>query len=343
MPIAHIFSFLTYPKKGLPDEAPPTGASIALADSKLCKMLGSIFDASGTDCSIPIMFASEGGAQANAVRSELIELFRAPTMASAAPLANRLQQATMKSSGMGLLFICVGPAGPAGLPNRAVISRFPADEGIVAERSENELNVSFVEQVFLKNSHSYKAATYLSEGRRNELWKGHAVDRQINSGSKSIANYWVVEFLKSDFTTTAATGTRRLALAFKAAIDSTSDPAVKTELASAVNLAGNLRDNAMSINGFCAALNLSDNTSSAVMAAVVPARLAEETFRFDKTEFAKHIAYKQVELDNGAVLSAPLEKFDECFETSQAADAPEDALTYATTGKVVDERFKRSK
>jgi hypothetical protein len=83
---------------------------------------------------------------------------------------------------MGLLFICIGEESGK---SRVVISRFPADEGVVAERSSDKLTVAFVEQVFLKSSHSYKAATYVSSGRPADLWAGHVIDKQINHGSKS--------------------------------------------------------------------------------------------------------------------------------------------------------------
>ena len=76
-----------------------------------------------------------------------------------------------------------------------------------------------------------------------------------------------------------------------------------------------------------------------VIAGTNPSRLANEKFKFDHSEFGKHIAYKQIELDNGAVLTAPVEKFEECFKTTKK----QDAHTFSTTGTIVDERLRTTK
>lgn len=340
MPISKIFSFLTYPRKNRPDETAVSGTSITPDDGKLSKMLTDIFEAAPRECSIPVMFTSDD-AQSNPVRTELLAFLKKPSVSTATPLASRLQLATMGTSGMGLLFICTGPEGHH---TRVVLSRFPADEGVVAERSSNKLTVAFVEQVFLKSSHSYKAVTYVSDGKVHELWKGQAIDKQINHGSKSMADYWIIDFLKSDFATTAATGTKRLAEALKAATTSTSDVDVKKEITAAVHLAANMPNRALTIAEFCDSFNFSQKTKDAVAANVRPARLVNEKFKFDNTEFTKHIAYRQVELDNGAVLTAPADKFDECFKSSKLRRMQsQEPQTFSTTGVVVDERLKKTK
>lgn len=336
MPIEKIYSFLTYPKKNKAEEDVPSGTSIPPDDGKLCKMLSDIFDNAADQCNIPVMFTSEDKVQANAVRTELQAIFKKPSVSAAAPLAERLQKATSGTSGMGLLFICIGPDSQG---TRVVISRFPADEGVVAERTSNNLTVSFVEQVFLKSSHSFKAATYVSTGKANELWTGHAVDKQINHGSKAMADYWIIDFLLSDMATTGATGTKRLALALKATMTSTSDVNVKREITSAVHLAANIPNKAFTINEFCDSFHFSAQTKNAIAAKVNPSRLVNEKFKFDHSEFGKHIAYKQVELDNGAVLTAPVEKFEACFKSTKK----QDEHTFSTTGTIVDERLRTTK
>lgn len=336
MPINAIFSFLTYPKRHQADNAPVSGTAIPLTDDKLCKMLRDIFDTASSDCPIPIMFTSNGDKQENPVRNELLALLTKPDVATASPLATRLQNATSGTSGMGLLFICLGLDGEH---TRIVISRFPADEGVVAERSVNKLTVSFVEQVFLKSSFSYKAATYVTNGKANQLWSGYVVDKQINHGSKAVADYWIVDFLHSEFSTTAAAGTKRLAQALRAVMASTSDLDIKREITSAVQLAGNLPRKAMTIADFCESFNLGEGTKRAIVAKVNPPRLVHEKFRFDTEEFARHIAYKQIELSNGAVLTAPADRFDECFRETKRREEH----TFTTTGVIVDERLRKSK
>jgi hypothetical protein len=341
MPIQAIYSFLTYPKRSHPEDPLAPGVQIPIeADNKLLRMLDGLFQRASQDCVVPIMFRADAGNQLNPVRGELLALLAAPSVESAAPLALRLQRSTAGTSGMGLLFICLGrDAGAREAETRVLVSRFPADEGVVAERSEAALTVQFVEQVFLKSAYSYKAATFVADGRPDQLWKGNIVDRQINHGSKAVADYWIVDFLVAEFATTAAAGTKRLAAALREAIGTTTSVAIKQEIAAAAQLAGNIPNRAMTIAGFCERFNFSDETKAAVVACIRPPRLVNDRFRFDAGEFARHLAYKQVELDNGAILTAPADRFDEVFERTRRRQQE----TFATTGAVVDQRLRKTK
>lgn len=340
MPIQAIYSFLTYPKRGQPEDPLAPGAQIPVqADNKVVRMLEALFLRTLQDCVIPIMFRSAAADQSNPVRTELLALLANPSVESAAPLALRLQQATSGTSGMGLMFICLGEDDVGGGETRVLLSRFPADEGVVAERTDEALTVQFVEQVFLKSAHSYKAATFIADGRPDQLWKGHIVDRQLNHGSKAVADYWIVEFLVAEFTTTAAAGTKRLAVALRDAISSTTDVLIKQQIAAAAQLAGNIPNRAMTITDFCQRFNFSNETTAAVVACIRPPRLVNDRFRFDASEFGRHLAYKQVELDNGAILTAPANRFDEVFERAQR----QQQVIFSTTGTVVDQRLKKAK
>jgi len=341
MPIQAIYSFLTYPKRSQPDDPLAPGVQIPIGgDNKLVRMLDGLFLRAAEDCIVPIMFRSDTKDQMNPVREELQALLATPSVESAAPLALRLQRSTAGTSGMGLMFICIGTeTGAAAGENRILISRFPADEGVVAERSDATLTVQFVEQVFLKSAYSYKAATFVADGRVDQLWKGSIVDRQLNHGSKAVADYWIVDFLAAEFATTAAAGTKRLAAALREAISSTTKVAIKQEIAAAAQLAGNIPNRAMTVAGFCERFNFSDETKAAVVACIRPPRLANDRFRFDAGEFARHLAYKQVELDNGALLTAPADRFDAVFEHTQRRGRD----TFSTSGTVVDQRLRKTK
>ncbi|XLV71380.1 hypothetical protein ACKZDW_17775 [Ralstonia syzygii subsp. celebesensis] len=148
-----------------------------------------------------------------------------------------------------------------------------------------------------------------------------------------------MHFLRSELTTTAAEGTRRLAMAMKEASRSTKDLQVRGEIVAAARLAGNLPANAMTIDQFCDQFAMSQGAKYAVKAAVKPARLITESFRFDAEEFIRHVPYKQVELDNGATLSAPTDKFEEVFHPQMVGDAH----AYSTQGEIVDEKLRSSR
>lgn len=83
---------------------------------------------------------------------------------------------------------------------------------------------------------------------------------------------------------------------------------------------------------------MSKATKDAIASVLNPVLLADK-FKFDRDEFARHVSYKQIELDNGAVLSAPVDQFEQCFEETKK----QGRVTYTTTGHIVDERLKKLK
>jgi hypothetical protein len=51
-----------------------------------------------------------------------------------------------------------------------------------------------------------------------------------------------------------------------------------------------------------------------------------------------------VELDNGALLTAPAERFEECFTAVKRRDPEKPgSQTFSTTGVIVDQRLRTSK
>jgi hypothetical protein len=163
MAIKAILSFLTYAGKNNDDVSEASGTVIPLDAGKLCRMLTSAYEKAESECNIPISFIGDGGRQENEIRNLILKLIKQPKVSVALPLAKKLQLATSGTSGLGLLFICVGNMNGQ---SKIVISRFPAEEGVVAERTSDKLSVQFVDQVFLKSAYSYKAVLYKGKGLR---------------------------------------------------------------------------------------------------------------------------------------------------------------------------------
>ena len=72
MALESIFSFLTYPKKGKPEDKAAAGVAISLNSGKLYKMLRDIFDEAAEACDVQVMFTSPGEKQCNEVRNDLL-------------------------------------------------------------------------------------------------------------------------------------------------------------------------------------------------------------------------------------------------------------------------------
>lgn len=336
--ITHIYSFLVHDAKGL-EAQPQIGGTRVSLSGRLFQMLSDMFDRSNLECDIAIAFRPADGKQENLCRSEFINLVKKPEIAAARVMAKRLQSVTTKRSGLGLLFIIVGKTGRR---NRVHISRFPADVGILAEENADELRVEFLEKVFMKNAYAYKAATYEGTTSDGDFWDGRAVDKQINSKDVSISTYWISDFLISDFKTTAASGTRRLALALRKAIDTTEDVSLKSEITAMARLAHNMNGQSITVDNLSDRFHLSATARDHIVKQLDNPALQFERFQFSFEEFNKNLPYTSIDLDNGATLTAISSEFDKCFKQAPVEGKP-NQFEFKTRGKIVNKKFRKSR
>ena len=224
---------------------------------------------------------------------------------------------------------------------RLVISRFPADQGVIAEEQAERLSVEFVERVFMKSAKAYKSALYSSDSPERGFWDGRAVDLQI-TGPRELSDYWIREFLLSELRTTGPAGTKRLAVALRSATHETEDLGVKQDLIAAANLLRGQDGRRVSARQLVAQLGLSPAATEALQKAFPRPELMDEIFQFDRQEFEQHAPYRAVGLDNGALLIAEDARFDEIFQQEAVVNA-QGTSRYITQGRVVDEQLRKTK
>jgi hypothetical protein len=170
------------------------------------------------------------------------------------------------------------------------------------------------------------------------FWKGIATDRQAGQSGEHISDYWLKEFLNADFSETPAQGTRRLATALKDALKSNTSASVKTEIAHASSLASAVfQTKALTIEDFCKHFGLSDAAKDAVKAALPKPSLFAKKFTFDAAQFKIVAPYRTVEMNTGAILTAPNDDFEKIFEQTKSGDVVE----YKTRGKISDQRLAK--
>ena len=335
MKISRIFSSLVPPgKHGDPDApAPILGTEVAL-QGNLFKMLADIHAKSDQECNIPIRFLmAEDGSQQNDVRSELLDLLRHPSLEAANTLGARLRDVTNVKSGIGLLFFVL--AGSA--DQKVVISRFPADQGILAEAHEATLDVEFVERIFMKNQATYKAAMYHGKSLKADFWDGMVVDKQASIGHS--ASYWINDFLQSDFKTTPQAGSMRLAIALREAAKATASLDTKQQIVSGMTLVQGFDKRTITPRQLFDRFGFSDDAKDAVSAKFPNDATLDAAFALDVEEFRRHARFRSVELDTGAILTAPAERFDEAFERKTIKE-DEGLVRFTATGHVTDEKVK---
>lgn len=336
MPITHGHSFLVHPGKGLEQQPKILGTKIDLS-GKLFDMLTRLYEGADKDCDIEIAFTpDEDGRQNNPARSLLLSYLAMPGMKEGRTLAERLQGLTTRVSGLGLLFVVAGKHKER---HQLLVARFPADEGVVAAESGSDLNLDFVERVFMKSLKAYKSVMYHTTSVRAGFWNGWAVDKQINS-NRELSNYWIRGFLESDFRTTGAAGTRRLGQALRSAMATASDE-VKEELWAAARMLRNLDGERVSIDSVGERLRLSPEASNAIKDALPKPELCRERFQFTVNEYDSVVAFRSVELSTGVRVVAPNDTFERHVHTEQV-DGAENRVRLTTTGKVVGKRVGKS-
>jgi hypothetical protein len=341
MEIHSIHSFLIRPGKGAESPDDINGATVARS-GRLFEMLKPLFDGAERDCPHKIAFNSENGKQQNTCRDELIAYIKNRDIHHGREIAKRLQSVTTHRSGLGLLFLV---AGEEDGETKIVVSRFPADSGVLAEEKGKGLTVAFLERIFMKSAKSYKAAVYAGKSFANDFWRGQAADKQVNSGESVIADYWIREFLLSDFLTPGEAGTRRFAIAVRETMNRSTEPSVKQDIAAMYNFMVKMpAQTRLSANGLLDRFQVPAETQKQIKERFPKAKSFDETFTFVPDEFAKFVNMRTIELDNGALLTAPTDRFDQVFAREPVAGANDnDVVRFSTEGSIIDQRFRKVK
>jgi len=317
VPIHKIHSFLVHPSKHEEEQPEISGTQIP-PHGQLHAMLKGVFDRAHDECDIEIVFRpTEDGKQQNACRDSLVSYVQDSSVKNGRLVAARLQQVSTHRSGLGLLFLMKGTENRN---HQLVISRFPADQGVIAQEHAQQLSVEFIERVFMKSAKAYKSALYISASVERGFWEGRAIDRQI-SGPRELSDYWIREFLASELRTTGPAGTRRLAIALRTAIRDVQELGTRHELISAANLLRGQHGRVRTARQLVQQIGLSEASKTAITAAFPRPDLMDETFRFDRDEFQRHATYRAVELDNGGMLVAEDSRFATVFK-EQVSSVP---------------------
>jgi len=339
VPIKRVHSFLTHPAKHSQSANTNLRGVAVPLHGKLFELLRDLYVTTQSECDMEISFRpGEDGAQNNACRDLILGYIKSHTLSKGLLIAKRLASWTDKRSGLGLLFIIYGQESSR---HRIVISRFPTDSAILADEDNDGLTVSFLERVFLKSKHSYKAVIYEGASLSTGFWTGYAIDRQLNNLAGDYPNYWIGDFLDSELAVTPAAGTHRFANAIREAAKRAHSFDIKRELIAAATLATNLQGQRTSINELAQRFGLSNEAAEAIRNELKAPIVADEKFHFDANEFRTIVVYRSVELDNGGTMTALASSFDQVFRQELIPNSDHE-VQFSTRGKVVDQRLKRA-
>ena len=302
-------------------------------------MLVDVFERASSECDMELIFTPDPqGAQHNECRDILMAYLKEPTIQSGEAIARRLQSVTPGTAGSALLFILTGVSDLD--HHRLVISRFPAEVGVLAQESDQRLSLQFIEQIFLKNAHAYKCALFETEHLSANFASGRSIDRQARDIAV-IAGYWLNKFLQAQLKTTDVHGTQFLAKAMREAANSEDDPDVKQEIVAATILTRGMDGQTHSTESLLSSLPLTQPAAQRITSKLPRPEVAHDFFTFRREEYDKIIRYETLELDNGATLTAEHGKFMDVFQAESVDN--DGRVRYSTEGKIMQRRVRSAK
>ncbi len=338
----HLLSYLIHANKGLEEDKQisPIGSEISETD-ELGQMLLRLLNDSERECDISIIFSpSETGEKKNLMQDLILQFCEIPSLQNGLILAEKLSICTPQNSGLCLLFILLEKNDNKDAT--ILLSRFPADIGVLADSTDGGLKLAYVKQVFMKSQNRYKAVLYRGKSVADGLMFGKAIDKQVNYGSVDLAKYWIFDFLESTYKDSSGRGTRRFTQALKDAVKRCDSPEVTKELTGIALLLPRLGGKSTSISQILAQYQLSEEAQHLIIASLENPQTKDTVFLFDSQEALSTIPFKSIELDNQAIMIAPSTDFEKIFVPSDEVSVS-GKLTYTTQGKIVKEQFRARK
>ena len=338
MTLDHIHGYLVRPNSSAGGTSTVRGITVPLS-GPLYHEMTRIFSGADAECKIDIIFAPDTrGQQNNAAHDRIVQYARNPSEQSGRAIAEMLQQATPGGAGIGLLFLLKGQ--DLNKQDVLVVSRFPAEGGIIAHETSQSMTVDFVERVFRKRSTGYKSVLFKTSSLSTGFQVGRAIDRQANA-KVEIAKYWIGDFLSCELNLQGPLGSRRLGIAISEAVKNADDPDIKREIFAVATTIRNQDGRTDSGNNHLRRSGASDAAIHAIVSEMPNSDAMNEVFPFETNEFDQHVRYRIVELDNGALLAANHAEFGEVFEMQEFPN--ENRHRFSTSGTILKERYRKLK
>lgn len=290
------------------------------------------------ECDLNIIFSSSSEKQNNTTRNMIIDIITNKSIENGLPLIEWLSKNTDNKSKSGLVFILIGNDNE---DQFIIITRYPAEEGIIISDKKNNIKVEILDEVFLKNSHRYKMAFFEGQSYQGDFWKGLAVDKQVNDSSlgiREVSEYWIKDFLKCDLEMTSKRGSILVAKTFRALLGSKIDNSDKEEIVKAAISIKTLQGKKITIRNMIRDLDIDDQIAEKIIKQLPNKEVAEQVFHFDMQYFNGIFNLRVKYLNTGAIIVAPNEEFDEIFNQEKVAES---SLTrYTTEGYTTNETIR---
>lgn len=306
MELVRIHAYEVTPQRLLALATPSRGGAFS-PDAAFRKSLDEFLDKSNLTSQPMVDFRRKAGAGSEGGKHEVRELvldytFEAPGRAKAAAisLATRLGKAMDDRSSFTLLMLAAYRDGDT---RRLVIWAFPKDEpyhfGVRGDRAR----IRIMKDAFSRSSSFRKAALFEGIRSPTTFWNGRVIDKHVQNGFGTAAEYWVSNFLDSRYSLTGKAGTRLLARCLRETYGALTTQEDRDKISNAVVAVHASQRTQWSFQRF--AKEYLVGNAKDIFLEKVPPESRSSTFRFDKPEFEAKLNFRVFRLKDNVMVAAP--------------------------------------
>jgi hypothetical protein len=329
------YASVIYPSKGASEPEPPS--TYALKTDAAFRQALSVATEIATRRPMSSIVLNMDDNRVHPVREAMLKLAfgltRTPLPAMV-ELALRLATSTDKRTRPALFVVTIEESGDA---RRASMYVFPEESTYTLRSSAQEPTEAILEHLnsFVLESRLRKVARFEGKNIKTHFINGEVVDLQIGSGPRSVADYWVTDFLDAEFAINDYKGTSLAAAALKLAFQRADATGRQTVMEAAIALMADGRrvwslkkiaDEYIPADVFEAFCSVAPNTETLT-----------NKFMLDKALLRDQINYRIFQLETGVWVSSP---FSEVGRTVKV-EVDGRKRTLIARGVIQDERVQR--
>lgn len=328
------YASIIYPSKGASEPEPPRTYALK-TDASFRQALSEAISIAGRRPMSSIVLNMDDN-RAHPVRDAMIKLAFGQTrtpLPAMVELASRLAMSTDKRTRPALFVVTIDEDDEA---RRVSMYVFPEESTYALRSSAQEPTEAILEHLnsFVLESRLRKVARFAGKNIKSHFINGEIVDLQIGSGPRSVADYWVTDFLDAEFAINDYKGTSLAAAALKIAFQKADSRGKQKIMEAAIALMADSR-RAWSLRKIADEFipaELSD-----VFCSVSPnTETLTNKFMLDRDLLRDRINYRVFRLKTGVWVSSP---FSEVGRTVKLEDDGK-KRTLTACGVVEDERVQ---
>lgn len=334
--LSRLYAYTVLPQRRVDESevVDPAGGSVPLT-AKVRELVENAFRKVAASALTTVDFEF-GKDRSHPVREDVIAVAFGPTQApkaAAARLAARLSITMDNRSHSALLLVAIEVDDPK---RRVSMLVLPREDVVQLKGTDEDLLLDLLQDAFSTGSGLRKLARLTGHNARTQFLSAEVLDFQLTSAQKSVADFWIRDFLHALPRMDSQTGTKHLALALQRAFD-----AAPEEDRDAVFAAI-----------FKASSGMVKKTSLAKYSEELPAELSEAYFRgmedgevrttvfdIDRPAIKASLARRIITGKDGVVISAPADTVGKSVALTKKGSLR--LVTYS--GTIEKERVVRGK